>query len=150
MTSLGVDTAANLVCVESVSVEHEDGTVDTCQQAPLRTELDPQRLERIYWGQMRRMTLGFAQFSGDAVRAFGVWPVIVRFGPLIDGRRAIVGGFLVRRPTGTIAWRASGEHTSVALEGFSPLLRGPMWRLQSWFHELVGKRFLAYVARGGL
>jgi hypothetical protein len=37
--------------------------------------------------------------------------------------------------------------TSVAVEGFTPLLREPLWRLESSFHDLVGRRFLARVAR---
>jgi hypothetical protein len=35
----------------------------------------------------------------------------------------------------------------VDVAGFSPLLRGPLWRIESLLHDLVGRRFLARVAR---
>src|SRR6187551_951848 len=54
----------------------------------------------------------------------------VRFGPLVGGRRAVLGGLVARRPGGTIAWRAAGEQASVEVEGFAPLLRGPFWQLE--------------------
>lgn len=53
----------------------------------------------------------------------------------------------VRRPGGEIVWRADGEHASVVVQGFAPLLRGPLWRLESSFHDLVGRRFLTRIAR---
>jgi hypothetical protein len=33
------------------------------------------------------------------------------------------------------------------VEGFAPLLQGSLWRLELSFHDLVGRRFLARVAR---
>jgi len=133
--------------MESISVKHEDGTIDTCQRANLGARLDALRLEQLYWDEIRRLTLGLAQFSKSTIRLLGVWPVVLRFGPLVDGRRAILGGLFARRPGGAIVWRSDGEYTSVAVEGFAPLLRGPLWRLESSFHDLVGRRFLARVAR---
>lgn len=133
--------------MDSVSVTHEDGTIDSCQRAYLGAQLDALRLEQLYWDEMRRVTLGLAHFSRSTIRLLGVWPVVLRFGPLVDGRRAILGGLFARRPGGTIVWRSDGEYTCVAVEGFAPLLRGPLWRLESSFHDLVGRRFLARVAR---
>jgi hypothetical protein len=133
--------------MESFSVKHEDGTIDTCQRAHLGAQLDALRLEQLSGDEIRRVTLGLVQFSRSTIRLLGVWPVVLRFGPLVDGRRAILGGLFARGPGGTIAWRSDGEHTSVAVEGFAPLLRGPLWRLESSFHDLVGRRLLARVAR---
>ena len=93
------------------------------------------------------MTLGFARFSGDAIRFVGLWPVGLRLGPLVAGRRAILGALIHRRPGVTIAWRPDGEQTSVEVEGFAQLLRGPFCRLEVSFHDVVGRRFLARVAR---
>jgi hypothetical protein len=56
---------------------------------------------------------------------------------------------MARRPGGTIAWRADGVCAAVEVEGFAPLLRGPLWRLERMSHDLVGRRFLALVARNG-
>jgi hypothetical protein len=133
--------------MNSVSVEHEDRTIDTSQRAQVEAVLDALRLEQLYWDEIRRVTLGLARFSRSAIRFVGVWPVVLRFGPLVSGRRAILGGLGARRPGGTIAWRADGEQASVEVEGFAPLLRGPFWRLEQSFHDLVGRRFLARVAR---
>lgn len=133
--------------MESVSLKHEDGTIDTFQRAHVEAALDALHLERLYWDEVLRVTLGLARFSGSAVRLLGVWPVLLRFGPAVDGRRAILGGLVARRPGGTIAWRADGGDASVVVEGFSPLLRGPLWRLELLFHVLIGRRFLARIAR---
>jgi hypothetical protein len=135
--------------MESVSVEHEDGTVDTTQRAPVGVVLDGVRLEQLYWDAARRATRGLVRFSGSAVRLLGVWPVFLRFGPLMGDRRVILGGLMARRPGGTIAWRADGVYAAVEVEGFAPLLRGPLWRLELASHDLVGRRFLALVARNG-
>ncbi|MDX6409477.1 MAG: hypothetical protein QOE13_2548 [Gaiellaceae bacterium] len=133
--------------MESVSVKHGDGTIDTFQSARIECELQPTQLERLYWDEIRRVTLGATRFSRGAIRVGGLWPVILRFGPLVDGRRSIAGGLFVRRAGGTISWQADGEHASVTVQGFAPLLRGPLWRAQAWFHDLIGRRFLARVAR---
>jgi hypothetical protein len=135
--------------VQKGTIRHDDGTLDMTQSAPAGTTLEGSRLEQLYWDEIRRVTLGVARFSNGAVRLLGVWPVLLRLGPLEDGRRAIRGGLIVRRPGGTIAWRADGVRASVAVEGFSPLLRGPLWLLESAFHDLVGRRFLTRVAREG-
>ena len=132
--------------IESVSVKHDDGTIDSFQRAHVGSELDSTQLERLYWDEIRRGTLGAAKFSGGAIRIGGFWPIL-RFGSLVDGRRPIAGGLFARRAGGTIGWQADGEHTAVIVEGFAPLLGGPLWRVEAWFHDLIGRRFLARVAR---
>ena len=133
--------------MESVSDKHEDGTIDSTQCAPVGVALDSVQLEQLYWEAIRRVTLGSARFSGDAVRLLGLWPMFLRFGPLVDGRRAILGGLIARRSGGTICWRADGVQAAVEVEGFAPLLAGPLWRLEVALHDLVAARFLALVAR---
>lgn len=132
--------------MESISAVNESGTLDTLQRAQIDATLDGARLEQLYWLEVRRVTFGVARFSRGAIRLFGAWPVL-RFGPLVDGRRAILGGFIVREPGGSIAWRADGVHVSVEVEGFAPLLQGPLLRFEALFHDRVGRRFLARVAR---
>jgi len=126
---------------------HASGTIDTCQRAPIAAEFEVVQLEMLYWDAVRRVTLGWVRFSRDALRLLGVWPVLLRFGPLVEGRRAIHGGLFARRPGGTIEWRANGVDVAVDVAGFTPLLRGPLWRIESLLHDLVGRRFLARVAR---
>jgi hypothetical protein len=133
--------------MESVSVKHDDGTIDTLQSADVGSELGSAQLERLYWDEIRRATLGAARFSRGAIRVGGLWPVILRFGPLVDGRRSIEGGIFARKAGGTISWRVEDERTSVAIEGFAPLLRGPLWRAQTRLHDLIGRRFLSRVER---
>ena len=133
--------------MQSVSVKRDDGTIDTYQRAQVEAVVDVSRLEQLYWDEIGRVTLGLARFSRGAIRFVGVWPVLLRLGPAVGGRRAILGGLIARRPGGTIAWRADGEQASVGVEGFAPLLRGSLWRLELSFHDLVGRRFLARVAR---
>lgn len=125
---------------------HPNGTVDVIQSAGARTARAPHELEQIYWRALRDSTAGAARFSRNAVRVFGVWPVLLRFGPLRDGRRAILGGVFVRRAHGTISWSADGDTVTVTVEGFAPLLRGPLWQVEAWLHALVGRR---YIARAG-
>ena len=133
--------------IESVSVKHDDGTIDSFQCARVGSELDPGELERLYWDEIRRVTLGAARFTRGAIRVGGFWPVILRFGPPVDGRRPIAGGLFARRAGGTMGWQADGEHAAVIVQGFTPLLGGPFWRLEARFHDLIGRRFLARVAR---
>ena len=132
--------------MENVTVGREDGTIDVLERGQGDVALCPRDLEQLYWDEIRRATFGVVRFSRGGIRLFGLWPVVLRFGPLVDGRRAIVGGLMARRPGGSIAWRADGEQTSVAVERYAPLLRGRLWRLQLSFHCLVGRRFLARVA----
>ena len=129
--------------MESVSVKHEDGTIDSTQRAP-GVALEPLRLEQLYWEAIRRVTLGSARFSGDAVRLLGLWPVFLRFGPLVHGRRAILGRLIASRPGGTISWRADGVHAAIEVEGFARCW-GALWRLEVALHDLVAARFLALV-----
>ena len=124
---------------------HEDGTIDMFQRARLGVALDVTRLEQLYWAAVARATFGTARFSGSAIRLVGGWPVLLRFGPSVEGRREILGGWFARRPGGTIAWRCDGEYLSVEVEGFVPLVRGPVWRLESMLHQRVGRLFLARV-----
>jgi hypothetical protein len=133
--------------METVSVRHEDGTVDIFERAGGRAAFDAGRLETLYWDEVRRATLGCVRFSSDQLRLFGVWPTLLRFGRLVDGRRPIAGGLMARRAGGTIAWQADGVQTSIAVERFAPFLRGPLWRIQLACHYLVGRRFAARVAR---
>jgi hypothetical protein len=133
--------------MESVSEMHASGTVDTRQRASIAAGVDWLRLEQLYWDATRRVTFGVVWFSSDALRVLGVWPVLLRFGPLVDGRRMILGGLFARRPGGTIEWRSDGVHVAVEVVGFAPLLPGPLWRIELLLHDLVGRRFLTYVAR---
>jgi len=133
--------------MKSVSVRRADGTIDIVLRAQVEAVVDAPRLEQIYWDEIRRVTLGLARFSRGAIRFVGIWPVVLRFGPLVGGRRAILGGLIASRAGGTIAWRADGEQASVEVEGFAPLLGESWWRLEITFHDRVGRRFLARVAR---
>jgi hypothetical protein len=94
------------------SVRRDDGTIESLQRAPAGSKLNPALLEWLYWEEMRRVTPGAVRFTRGAIRVGGVWQVILGFGPLVDGRRAIVGGLFARR--------ADGEHTSVTVQGFAP------------------------------
>lgn len=131
----------------SVSRKHDDGSIDSVQHAEIASILEPEQLECLYWDAVRRVTLGAARFSRDAIRVGGRWPVILRFGPLVDGRRQIAGGLFAACAGGTIGWDASGGQTSVSVQGFTPILRGPLWRIEARFHTAVGRRFFARVAR---
>lgn len=133
--------------MQSVNTMHTNGTIDACQRAPIAASVDAVQLELLYWGAVRRVTLGWVQFSGDSLRLLGVWPVLLRFGPSVEGSRAILGGLFARRPGGTIAWHANGTEVEVKVTGFTPLLRGLLWRVESLLHNRVGRRFLARVAR---
>jgi hypothetical protein len=130
--------------VQSRTTRHPDGTVDIVQIGPAEAEHPADVLQAIYWRELSRSTLGLARFSGNAVRVLGVWPALLRFGPLADGARPIVGGIFAREPHGSIRWWTADGNAAVAVERFAPLLRGPLWRLESWFHDLVGRRYLAH------
>ncbi len=131
--------------VDTASVIRHDGTIDMSQRARLSIAVDAARLEHVYWDEVMRATFGLVRFSGSAICVIGGWPALLRFGPLADGRREILGGWFARRPGGTIAWRCDGEYLSVEVEGFAPFVRGPLFRLESLYHERVGRRFLARV-----
>ena len=133
--------------MQSVVVNREDGTIDSFQRAPFVGRLEAMELERLYWDEIRRATFGAMRFSRGAIRVGGVWPVVLRFDPLVDGRRGIAGGLVVRRAGGTIGWHTDGKEVSVDVEGFAPRLRGPLWRLEVWIHAAVGRRFLRRLAR---
>jgi hypothetical protein len=133
--------------LKSANVKHDDGTIDSFQRGHVGSELDSTQLERLYWDEIRRVTLGAVRYSRGAIRVGGFWPVILRFGSLVDGRRPITGGLFARRAGGTIGWQADGEQTAVIVKGFPPLLGGPFWRVEAWLHDVIGRRFLARVAR---
>ena len=134
------------VRVESGSTRrNDDGTINTFQRARIGIAVDVTRLEHLYWAEVVRATFGLTRFSRDAIRVAGGWPVLLRFGPVLDGRRKILGGWFARRPGGTIAWLSDGVYVAVEVEGFAPLLRGPLWWLESLFHDRVGRLFLEWV-----
>jgi hypothetical protein len=133
--------------METLTTRHPDGTVDVVQSVAAPSQLSSERLEELYWDALRRSTVGLAAFSRDAVRVFGLWPAVLRFGPHEDGRRQIVGGLFAREPHGLIRWQATDDLTVVSVERFAPLLQGPLWRFESWFHDVVGRRFLARATR---
>ena len=58
--------------MESVSVKHEDGTIDSFQRAHVGSELEPAQLEQLYWDEIRRATWGATRFSRGAIRARSV------------------------------------------------------------------------------
>lgn len=128
-------------------MRHDDGTVDVVQTGASSWDAAPAELEEIYWRELRGATLGSVRFARDAVRLLGIWPPLLRFGPAADGARPIVGGLFVRKPHGVIRWAAGDGAVVVAIERFAPLLRGPLWGLESRLHDLVGRRYLARAAR---
>ncbi|MBA3844936.1 MAG: hypothetical protein H0X39_20370 [Actinobacteria bacterium] len=130
------------------TTRHPDGTFDIVQSAPSTTTRSPGELQHLYWRALRRATYGLVRFDRDAVRILGLWPALLRFGPMVEGSRPIVGGLFARRPHGAIRWQATGSQVIVAVERFSPLLRGPLWRGESWFHDVVGRRFLTRAVIG--
>lgn len=132
--------------METETRHHPDGTIDVVQRAPSTVAASAETLEAIYWSELRRSTLGLARFSRDAVRVFGLWPALLRFGPRTDGARAIVGGVFARKPHGSIRWSAGDGSVVVAVERFAPLLRGPFWRFESWLHDVVGRRYVRRAA----
>ena len=73
--------------------------------------------------------------------------MILRFGPLVEGRRRIAGGLFAASGGWNDRLGREGGQTSVSVEGFTPILRGPLWRIEGWFHTAVGRRFFARVAR---
>jgi hypothetical protein len=136
--------------VQTRTTRHPDGTVDIVQTAPAAAERPPEVLEAIYWRELRGATFGLVRFSRDAVRVLGLWPTLLRFGPLTDGARPIIGGIFARGAHGGIRWWAADGSVVVAVERFAPLLRGPLWRCESWFHNVVGRRYLVRAgSRGG-
>lgn len=132
-----------------MTFRREDGTVDVRQTEDVAVHLEPSVLEALYWDVIRRSTGGVVRFADGALRLFGAGPAILRFGPVAGGRRPITGGLFVRRPGGCIGWESDGQQVSVYVEGFAPLLRGPLWRVESSVHAFVGRRFFARVARRG-
>jgi hypothetical protein len=129
--------------VQSRTIRHEDGTVDIVQSGRADGAPTPETLQGIYWGELRAATHGFVRYSRGAVRIFGLWPALLRFGPLTGDARPIVGGIFARKPHGVIRWFAADGTVVVSVERFAPLLRGPFWRFESWLHDVVGRRYLA-------
>jgi hypothetical protein len=132
--------------MKSETTRRDDGTVDIVQRGPAAVVASPAELEQLYWRALHETTFGIVRFARDAVRIAGVWPVLLRFAPPAQGARPILGGLFARAPLGTIRWSSSSGEVTVAVEGFAPRLRGALWRFESWFHEVVGRRFLALAA----
>jgi hypothetical protein len=127
---------------------HEDGTIDVVQAVATTSSASPDELERLYWAAIRQTTFGLVRYGRDAIRILGSGPALIAFGPLTaDGARPIVGGLFARRPHGVLRWSAADGRIVVAVERFAPLLRGPLWLVESWFHARVGRRFLTTAAR---
>jgi hypothetical protein len=135
--------------MRATTTRHRDGTIDIVQSGSARWKPSPDELQILYWRAVRGSTLGLVRFSRNALRVLGLWPVLLRFGPTVDGARPIVGGVFAQKPYGMIRWIASGDEVVVAVEGFKPLLAGPLWRFESWLHDVVGRRFLALASRPG-
>jgi hypothetical protein len=128
--------------VDTRTTGNDDGTFDIVQRAAGSCTRATGDLESLYWREVSASTLGVVRFSGGALRMFGLWPRLLVFEPAIGGRRRISGGMFARHPYGAIAWWADGEEVVVALERFAPRLRGPFFRAERWFHDIVGRRFL--------
>lgn len=135
--------------MQTQTTRHDDGTVDIVQTAQATGAPTPDVLQALYWRELRGATFGLVRYSRGAVRILGIWPALLRFGPLTGDTRPIVGGIFARRPHGVIRWWAADGTVVVAVERFAPLLRGPFWRFESWFHDIVGRRYLARAATRG-
>jgi hypothetical protein len=126
-----------------------DGTYDIVQRAAARQAFTPEALQAFYWRALGASTFGIVRFRRDSIRILGVGPVLLRFGPMNDGRRPIVGGIFSRQPYGAIRWLALDGEIAVEVEKFAPRLKGPFWRFEMWLHHLVGRRYLALAERSG-
>jgi hypothetical protein len=133
--------------METVTTRNDDGTYDIVQRGPLAGALAPAELEQLYWDEVRASTLGLVSYSRNAIRIFGVWPQLIAFERGAGERRQIVGGLFARHPYGSVIWAAHDGKATVAVERFAPRLPAPLFRLERWFHDLVGRRFLARVSR---
>lgn len=132
--------------METVTVRNDDGSFDIAQRAQVGSKAASEDLQRLYWQAVRASTLGAVSFSRGALRVLGVWPRLVAFGPSDGERRPIVGGLIARKPYGSVLWRPAAEETTVAVERFTPRLRGPLFRLERRFHDRVGRRFFRRLA----
>jgi hypothetical protein len=133
--------------VETAVTQRPDGTFDIVQRGPARGPFTAEALQSFYWRALSASTFGLVRFRRDSIRILGVGPVLLRFGPLHDGRRPIVGGVFSRKPYGALRWLAAGEEVVVEVEKFAPLLKGPFWRLEIRLHDLVGRRYVVLAAR---
>ncbi len=133
--------------METTITRRPEGTYDILQRGGARGTFTAEALQAFYWRALGTTTLGLVRFRRDSIRILGVGPVLLRFGPLRDGGRPIVGGVFSRKPYGTIRWQAEGGEVVVAVERFAPRLQGPLWRLEIWLHDLVGRRYVALAVR---
>ena len=133
--------------MQTAITRRPDGTYDIVQRGHAPGALGPEALQAFYWSALRASTFGLVRFRRDSIRILGVGPVLLRFGPMQDGRRRIVGGVFSRKPYGAIRFIAEDGEIAVEVEKFAPLLRGPFWRLEMWLHHLVGVRFLVLAGR---
>lgn len=131
--------------VRTVTTRNRDGTYDIVQRGPVTAAPPAADLERLYWDAVRASTLGLVAYSRDAIRIFGVWPRLIAFEQGRGERRQIIGGLFARRPYGSVVWRADEGQATVAVERFAPRLPAPLFRLELWMHEWVGRRFLTRV-----
>ncbi len=124
-----------------------DGTYDIVQRGDADGVFTAETLQAFYWRALGASTFGLVRFRRDSIRILGIGPELLRFGALRDGRRPIVGGIFSRKPYGAIRWLAEDGEVVVVVEKFAPLLRGPLWRLETWLHDLVGRRYIVLAAR---
>ena len=131
----------------TLTTRNDDGTFDVVQRARVGCDLSSDELQRLYWREVRSTTFGLVRFSREAIRLLGVWPALISFGPTVGGRREIVGGLFARHPYGTIVWSTEEGEAIVSLEQFAPRLRGGLFRVERWFHDVVGRRFMLQAER---
>lgn len=124
-----------------------DGAYDIIQRAAAAGAFTPETLQAFYWSAVRAATFGLVRFRRDSIRILGIGPVLLRFGPMHDGRRPIVGGVFSRQPYGAIRWVAADGEIAVEVEKFAPLLKGPFWRFEMWLHHLVACRYVVLAER---
>ena len=133
--------------METITTRNGDGTYDIVQRGSVSESPGPGELEGLYWEEVRASTLGLVSYSRNAIRIAGVWPRLIAFDRADGQRRKIVGGLFARRPYGYVAWAVRDGEVSVAVERFRPRLPRPLFRIELWVHERVGKRFLTRVNR---
>lgn len=131
----------------TVTTRNSDGTYDIVQRGRVPAAHRPLDLEQLYWDEVRASTLGLVSYARNAIRVFGVWPRLIAFEAGGRERRAIAGGMLARGPYGSVVWTARDDEVTVAVERFAPRLPAPLFRFELWFHDRVGRRFLARVNR---
>jgi hypothetical protein len=133
--------------MNSVSVEHEDATIDTSQRAQVEAALDALRLEQLYWDEIRRVTSAScaSREARFALSVFGLSSCASALWSAAD--EPSWADWSLAGRAGQLPGEPTASRPRVEVEGFAPLLRGPFWQFEQSFHDLVGRRFLARVAR---